>query len=179
MLLYIDNHILNESKTWRKNVAMPNWIQKGILYGPTKLDNKLSQNVQNIRWSHKLYRENHQNLVSEIDSRREKLSWSKDPKRYIPRRCTITITIYNCNDATKPHTQEVHNRIQTYYSAVKDKSPDVHGRHQTVSQKWKRTGNSNTHRIYSEDIGIGFSIKKCAILVMKSGKRHFTDRTEQ
>ena len=25
---------------------------------------------------------------------------SKDPKRYFPRRCTITLTIYNCRDAT-------------------------------------------------------------------------------
>ena len=41
-LLYIDQHILNESKTRWKNLAMA-WI------GPTKLDNKLTQNVQNIR----------------------------------------------------------------------------------------------------------------------------------
>ena len=49
------------------------WLQKGIWYGPAKLDNKLPQNVQNINnknlniyitWSHKLYRENHQNLES-------------------------------------------------------------------------------------------------------------------
>ena len=37
------------------------------------LDNKLPQNVQNIRWSHKLYLENHENLESRFDSRREKL----------------------------------------------------------------------------------------------------------
>ena len=49
------------------------WLQKGIGYGPAKLDNKLSQNVQNIPWSHKLYRENHENLESGIDSRRKKL----------------------------------------------------------------------------------------------------------
>ena len=30
-------------------------------------------------------------------------------------------------------------------------------------------------RIYSQDIGIEFSIEKCAVLVMKSGKRHHTD----
>ena len=57
----------------------------------------LSQNVQNIRWNHKLYRENHENPESGIDRRREKFSWNKDPKRYIPRRCTITISIYNCD----------------------------------------------------------------------------------
>ena len=48
-LLYIDQHILSESNTRRKNVAMA-WTdyKKGIWYGSTKLDNKMSQNVQNI-----------------------------------------------------------------------------------------------------------------------------------
>ena len=57
-------------------------LQKG-LYGSTKLDDKLPQNVQNITWSHQLYRENQENHESGIDSRRKKLWWSKDPKRYI------------------------------------------------------------------------------------------------
>ena len=30
-------------------------------------------------------------------------------------------------------------------------------------------------RIYSQDIGVEFDIEKCALLVMKSGKRHLTD----
>ena len=52
-LLYIDQDILNESKTRRKNLAMT-WIywKKPTGYGSAKLDNKLFQNVQNIRWSH-------------------------------------------------------------------------------------------------------------------------------
>ena len=33
-------------------------------------------------------------------------------------------------------------------------------------------------RIYSQDIGMEFGIEKCAILVMKSGKRHMTDGME-
>ena len=98
-LLYIDQHILDENKTRRKNLAMA-WIDyKKAHKRPTKLDNKLPQNVQNISWSYKLYRENHENLESGIKSRREKLSWSEDPKRYISKRCTITVTIYNCDDA--------------------------------------------------------------------------------
>ena len=35
----------------------------------------------------KIYRENSENLEGEIDSRREKLSLSEGPKRYISRRC--------------------------------------------------------------------------------------------
>ena len=34
-------------------------------------------------------------------------------------------------------------------------------------------------RIYSQDIRMEFSTEKCAMLVMKSGKQHLTDRMEQ
>ena len=33
-------------------------------------------------------------------------------------------------------------------------------------------------RIYSQDIGMEFSIEKCAMLVMRSGKRHITEGME-
>ena len=33
-------------------------------------------------------------------------------------------------------------------------------------------------RIYSQDMGMEFGIKKCAMLVRKSGKRHLTDGME-
>ena len=79
-ILYIDHHILKRRKTWRKNLAMA-WIEyKGIWYGSAKWNNKLPQNVQNIKFSHKSYRKNLENLESGIDSRRKKLSWSKEPK---------------------------------------------------------------------------------------------------
>ena len=39
----------------------------------------------------------------------------------------------------------------------------------------KRTGNSNTHRIYSRDKGMEFGIEKCAMYLMKSGKQQLTD----
>ena len=32
--------------------------------------------------------------------------------------------------------------------------------------------------MYSQDIGMEFGIEKCAMLVMKSGKRHLTDGME-
>ena len=34
-------------------------------------------------------------------------------------------------------------------------------------------------RIYNQDIEMEFSIEKCAMLVMKSGKRHVTEGMEQ
>ena len=36
----------------------------------------------------------------------------------------------------------------------------------------------HTVRIYTQDIGVEFSIEKCTMLVMKSLKRHITDRME-
>ena len=102
-------------------------LQKGIWYGPTKLDNTQSQNVQNTTWSHKLHRKDHENLESGADSRREKHSWNKDPKRHFPRRCTITLTIHNSHDANKPHTQKMRSRIQTQQIAREDQPPNVHG----------------------------------------------------
>ena len=88
------------------------WLQKGIWCSCAKLDNKLTQNVQNITWSYKLYWQNHENLERGIDSRRKKLCWNKDPKRDFPRRCTITLTIHNCHEATQTHTQKMHSRIK-------------------------------------------------------------------
>ena len=95
-LLYIDQHILDESKIRPKNLAMA-WIdyKKSIGYGSSKLYDKLLQNVQDIRWSLKLYPENHESLESGIESRKKKLCWSKDPKRYISKWCTITVTTHN------------------------------------------------------------------------------------
>ena len=50
-LVYIDQIILNESKTRQKILAM-DWLQKGIWNGPAKLNNKPLQNIHNITWSH-------------------------------------------------------------------------------------------------------------------------------
>ena len=36
----------------------------------------------------------------------------------------------------------------------------------------------HTVRIYSQDIGMEFGIEKCAMLVIKSGKRHLTEGME-
>ena len=87
--------------------------QKSIWYGSAKLDNKLFQNAQNITRSYKVHRKNHEKLESWNNSRKKKPGRNKDPKKYFPARCTVTPTIYNWNDSTKPHTQKIYSRIQT------------------------------------------------------------------
>ena len=123
-----------QDKTEKSNYGL-DWIQKGIWYGPTKLDTTLSKNVQNITWSHKLHRTEHANLESGADSRRKKHSWNKDPKRHFPRRCTITLTILNIHDATVPHTQKMRSRIQTQQITREDQP---HGWHWIICKKMKK-----------------------------------------
>ena len=48
-LLNIDQLTLNESHMRRKNLAMACIDNKKSIYDPAKLDNKLPQNIQNIR----------------------------------------------------------------------------------------------------------------------------------
>ena len=100
------------------------WLQEGIWYAPTKLDITLSKNEQNITWSHKLHWTDHEYLKSSADSRRKKHSWNKDPKRNLPRRCTIALTIHNSHDATEKHTQKMHCRIQSQQIAREDQPPN-------------------------------------------------------
>ena len=50
------------------------------------------------------------------------------------------------------------------------------GWYQTICKKWRKLETLiHAVRIYSQDIGMEFGIEKCAMLVMKSGKRHMTD----
>ena len=44
-----------------------------------------------------------------------------------------------------------------------------------MKKNWKL---KNTQLEYSQDIWLEFGIEKCAMLVMKSGKGHITDRME-
>ena len=76
-----------------------NWLQKGIWYGPTKQDNRLSK-FHKIFGCHKFCRKYLGKLESQLMNRKEKLNWSENPERNLPRRITVTITICNSNYAT-------------------------------------------------------------------------------
>ena len=93
--LHRSTHPIWEQDKTEKSIYGLDWLQKGIWYGST-----LSQNVQNITWSHKLHRKDHANLESGTDSRRKNLGWNKNPKRDFPKRCAVTLTIHNSHDAT-------------------------------------------------------------------------------
>ena len=101
--LHRSAHPKREQDQTEKSSFGLDWLQKGH----AKLDNNLPQNVQNITWSNKLYRENHENLEDGIDSGREKLSRSKDPKEIYFKEMHYNLIIHNCD------TQKIDNRIQT------------------------------------------------------------------
>ena len=78
---------------------------------------------------------------------------------YIQWRGLITITSCYRDDATQPHTQEMHRLIQTYEIARKDQLLNVHGRNQTICQKRKKLETLiQAVRIYSQVIGMEFGI---------------------
>ena len=47
------------------------WLQEGIWYGPANTDDRISENVQNIQQSHKLYNRTHERQESGINSGRK------------------------------------------------------------------------------------------------------------
>ena len=108
-LLYIDQRILNESKNRRKNLAMA-WIDYKKAY-----DMVPQSWIINCLKMYKILYEVLNFIEKTMKTWRVELTaeGNKDPKRDFPRRCTITTTIHNCHDATKPHTQKMHSRIQT------------------------------------------------------------------
>ena len=72
-LLYIDQHILHESKTRRRSLAMV-WFYYKKAYDMVP-HSWIINSLKMYKISHhKLYRENHENLESGIDSRRKNLS---------------------------------------------------------------------------------------------------------
>ncbi len=75
------------------------------------------------------------------------------PLNYILRKCTAGYKL--------SRSQEKINDIKLFAKSEKELETLIH-----------------VVRIYSQDVGMEFGIKKCAILVMKSDKRHMTDGME-
>ena len=55
------------------------WLQKGIWYDHTKLDNRLSQNIQDLWQSQNIYWEYNGKLESGTNRKRKKISWGENP----------------------------------------------------------------------------------------------------
>ena len=96
------------------------WLQKSIQYGHAKWESRQSHNVQDMRRRNKVYQEYLEKLESGIDSRRKRL-------RNLSERCTITMTIYNSDNATQSRSKKIHNK--NFINHKKHQTLHIHGRH--------------------------------------------------
>ena len=139
-LLFIDQHILNVSKTRRKNLAMA-W-----------LDYKKAYDMLPQSWilhCLKMYKISHEviNFIEQtMKTRRVKLTAGG---RGISE-TKIQRSIF-LGDALSPllfiiamMPLKMHCRTQTKQIAREDQPPNVHGWHWIICKKWKRTGNPHT-----------------------------------
>ena len=179
-LLYIDQHILNERKTKRKNLGMA-WIDYKKAY------DMLPQSW--ILHCLKMYKISHEviNFIEQtINTWRVELTaggrsiaetkiqrgiFQRDarspllfiivmmPLNYILRKCTAGYKLSRSQD--KINHLMCMDDIKLFTKNEKELETLIHA-----------------VRIYSQDTGMEFGIKKCAMLVMKSGKRHMTDGME-
>ena len=176
-LLYIDQRILNESKTRRKNQAM-SWInykkaydmapQIWIINCPKMY--KISHEVINfIEKTMKTWRAELTaggRSIAETKIRRGIFQgdalWpllfiiSMMPLNYILRKCTAGYKLSRLQEKIN-HFKNM-NDIKLFAKNEKELETLI-----------------NTVRIYSQGIGMEFGIEKCAMLVMKSGKWHLTE----
>ena len=176
-LLYKDQHILNESKTRRKNLAMvlidyKNMILKSWIINCLKMY-KISLEVINfivktmktwaVGWTaggRSLAKTKIQRGIFQGDTLSLLLFLIvMMPLNYILRKCTAGYKI--------SRSQENINHLM-YMDDIK------------LFEKNKKDLKTLIHavRIYSEEIGMEFGIEKWAMLVMKSDKPHLTDGME-
>ena len=179
-LLYIDQHILNESKTRRKNLAR------------ACIDYKKSYDMVLHSWiinSLKLYKISHE-IINFIDKTMNawwvaltaggrSLSETKVQRgifrgdalsnlrliiammllKHILRKCTAGYKLSRLQE--KINNLMYMDDIKLFAKIEKELETLIH-----------------TVRIYSQDIGLEFGIERFAMLVMKSGKRHLRDGME-
>ena len=178
--LYIDQHILNESKTRRKNPAMPSIDYK------TTYDMVLQSWIKNCR---KMYKISHEviNFIEktmktwrvELTEGGRSLAEAKiqrgifqedalSPLLFLIAMMPLNPILRKCTDGHK--LSRSHEKINNlmYMDDIKLSAKKVKELETLI----------HTVRIYSQDIGIEFGIEKCAMLVMKSGKKHLTDGME-
>ena len=179
-LLYIDQHILNESKTRRKNLSMA-WIDYKKAYDMVPQSwimlclkiYKISHEVINFiektmqTWRVKLTAGGRSLAETKIQ-RRIFQGDALSPLLFIIAMMPLNHILRKCTAGYKlSRSQEKINHLM-YIDDTKKFAKNEKELETLI----------HAVRIYSQDIGMEFGIEKCAMLVMKSGKRHMTDGME-
>ena len=178
-LLYMDQRILNKSKTRRKNLAMA-WIDYKKAYDMVPQSwminylkmYKISHEVINfIKKTIKTWR-------VELTAGGRSLAEAKiqrgifqgdaiSPLQVIIAMMPLNHILRKCTARYKLRSQEKINHLM-YMDDIK-----LFAKNEKELETLIHAG-----RIYSQDIGMEFGIEKCAMLVMKSDKRHLIDEME-
>ena len=179
-LLYIDKHILDESKTRWKNLAMA-WIDYKKAYDMV-LHSWIINSLQMYKISDEIINFIYKTMKTwrvELTAGGRKLAETKIqrgifqgdalspllfiiammPLNHILKKCTAGYKLGRSQKKVN-HLMYMDN-IKLFAKNEKELETLIH-----------------TVRIYSRDIGMEFGIEKCAMLVMKSGKWHLTDGIE-
>ena len=179
-LLYIDQHILNESKTRRKNLAMV-WIDYKKTYYMVP-HSWITNSLKMYKISDEVINFIDKTIKTwtvELTAGRRRLAEAKIqrgifhgdalstllfliammPLNHILRKCTAGYKLSRSQEKVNHFTYM--DDIKLFAKNEKELETLIH-----------------TVRICSWDIGMEFGIEKCTIHVMKSGKRQLTDRME-
>ena len=163
---YINQHILKEVKTKRKNLAMTCIdYKKGRWYGPIKLDYRISKNVQNIQPSHKLHRSCIKNWLVELTARGKILVEVK-----------IQRNIF-LGDALSPFVMTVLWGVYKLKNSWENINHFMRKDDMKLFVKTEKELGTliQTINIYSQDIGMLMGSEKCSTLIMKNGNSKTTD----
>ena len=179
-LLYIDKHILDESKTRRKNVAIA-WIDYQKPYDMVP-HSWIINSLQMYKVSDEIINFIDKTMKTwrvELTAGGRKLAETKiqrgifqgddlSPLLFIITMMPLNHILKKCTAGYKlGRSQEKVNHLM-YMDDIKRFAKDKKELETLI----------HTVKIYSRDIGIEFGIEKCAMLVMKSGKRHLNDGIE-
>ena len=179
-LLFIDQHILNERKTRRKNLAMA-WFDSKKAYDMLP-QSWILHCLKMYKLSHKVINFIEQTMKTwrvELTAGGRSIAETKiqigifqgdalSPLLFIIAMMPLNHILRKCPAGYKlSRSQEKINHLM-YMDDVK------------LFAKNERKLETLIHavRIYSQDIGMEFGLEKCAMLVMKTGKRHMTDGME-
>ena len=77
------------------------WLQKDLWYGPANLDNRMSENVQNIQQRQKFHHKSHGKLESGIDNWKTNPWRGENLKRHLPGRLGDIVSRYHQTNRNK------------------------------------------------------------------------------
>ena len=83
---------IDPQSSQNKTEEWSHWMdwEEDLWYGPANLDNRVSENTQNIQKHRKLHHEYQGKLEGGIDNRKTNLNKGKNPMRHLPKKLAFT-----------------------------------------------------------------------------------------